>query len=132
MALILETFYHSSQMSETIQNLDEAIIFCAMLIHIIWYELWMMQIQRYFIIHHTYTKLWKNWDKTIMFCTMLIHIIWYERWMMQLLGKYLVPVLNPCSCCCRWHKVKSGRRPVKLQKESPAGCAGEGKQSKGN
>ena len=28
--------------------------------------------------------------------------------------------------------LKNGRKPVKLQKESPAGCAGEGKQSKGN
>ena len=27
---------------------------------------------------------------------------------------------------------KNGRKSVKLQKESPAGCAGEGKQSKGN
>ena len=27
---------------------------------------------------------------------------------------------------------KMTRKPVKLQKESPAGCAGEGKQSKGN
>ena len=26
----------------------------------------------------------------------------------------------------------NGRKPMKLQKESPAGCAGEGKQSKGN
>ena len=34
-------------------------------------------------------------------------------------------------CCCRWHNSKSGRKPVKLQKESPAGCAGEGKQNKG-
>ena len=30
------------------------------------------------------------------------------------------------------NNVKNGRKPVKLQKESPAGCAGEGKQSKGN
>ena len=28
--------------------------------------------------------------------------------------------------------LKLARKPVKLQKESPAGCAGEGKQSKGN
>ena len=28
--------------------------------------------------------------------------------------------------------LKNGRKPVKLQKESPAGCAGEGKQSKKN
>ena len=28
--------------------------------------------------------------------------------------------------------LKNGKKPVKLQKESPAGCAGEGKQSKGN
>ena len=28
--------------------------------------------------------------------------------------------------------LKIGRKPVKLQKESPAGCTGEGKQSKGN
>ena len=27
--------------------------------------------------------------------------------------------------------LKNGRKPMKLQKESPAGCAGEGKQSKG-
>ena len=27
---------------------------------------------------------------------------------------------------------KNDRKPVKLQKESPAGCAGEDKQSKGN
>ena len=27
---------------------------------------------------------------------------------------------------------KNGMKPVKLQKESPAGCAGEGKQIKGN
>ena len=30
------------------------------------------------------------------------------------------------------NNLKNGRKPVKLQKESPAGCAGEGKQSKGN
>ena len=34
--------------------------------------------------------------------------------------------------CCQWHNVKSGRKPVKLQKESPVEWAGEGKQSKGN
>ena len=40
--------------------------------------------------------------------------------------------------CHRWvvvvdvNNLKNGRKPVKLQKESPAGCAGEGKQSKGN
>ena len=28
--------------------------------------------------------------------------------------------------------LKMARKPMKLQKESPAGCAGEGKQSKGN
>ena len=28
--------------------------------------------------------------------------------------------------------VKLARKPVKKQKENPAGCAGEGKQSKGN
>ena len=28
--------------------------------------------------------------------------------------------------------LKMARKPVKLQKESPAGCAGEDKQSKGN
>ena len=27
---------------------------------------------------------------------------------------------------------ENGRKPVKLQKESPAGCAGESNQSKGN
>ena len=30
------------------------------------------------------------------------------------------------------NNLKNGRKPVKLQKESPAGCAGEGKQSKEN
>ena len=30
------------------------------------------------------------------------------------------------------NNLKSGWKPVKLQKESPAGCAGEGKQIKGN
>ena len=30
------------------------------------------------------------------------------------------------------NNLKYGRKPVKLQKESPAGCAGEGEQSKGN
>ena len=30
------------------------------------------------------------------------------------------------------NNLKNGRKPVKLQKESPAGCAGEGKQNKGN
>ena len=29
------------------------------------------------------------------------------------------------------NNLKNDRKPVKLQKESPAGCAGEGKQSKG-
>ena len=28
--------------------------------------------------------------------------------------------------------LKMARKPDKLQKESPAGCAGEGKQNKGN
>ena len=28
--------------------------------------------------------------------------------------------------------IKMAGKPVKLQKENPAGCAGEGKQSKGN
>ena len=28
--------------------------------------------------------------------------------------------------------LKVARKPVKLQKENPAGCAGEGKQSEGN
>ena len=28
--------------------------------------------------------------------------------------------------------LEMARKPVKLQKESPAGCVGEGKQSKGN
>jgi len=28
--------------------------------------------------------------------------------------------------------LKMARKTVKLQKENPAGCAGEGKQSKGN
>jgi len=30
------------------------------------------------------------------------------------------------------NNLKNGRKPVKLQKESPAGYAGEGKQSKRN
>ena len=30
------------------------------------------------------------------------------------------------------NNLKNGRKPVKLQKESSRGCAGEGKQSKGN
>ena len=30
------------------------------------------------------------------------------------------------------NNLKNGRKPVKLQKESPAGCTGEGKHSKGN
>ena len=30
------------------------------------------------------------------------------------------------------NNLKNGRRPVKLQKESPAGCAGEDKQNKAN
>ena len=30
------------------------------------------------------------------------------------------------------NNLKNGRKPMKLQKESSAGCAGEGKQSKGN
>ena len=30
------------------------------------------------------------------------------------------------------NNLKNGRKPEKLQKESPAGCTGEGKQSKGN
>ena len=32
----------------------------------------------------------------------------------------------------RYHNLKNARKPVKLQKENPAGCAGEGKQSEGN
>ena len=36
-------------------------------------------------------------------------------------------------CCC-WDDttIKLARKPVKQQKENPAECAGEGKQSKGN
>ena len=30
------------------------------------------------------------------------------------------------------NNLKNGRKPVKLEKENPAGCTGEGKQSKGN
>ena len=30
------------------------------------------------------------------------------------------------------NNLKNGRKPVKIQKESPAGCAVEGKQSEGN
>ena len=30
------------------------------------------------------------------------------------------------------NNLKDGRKPVKIQKESPTGYAGEGKQSKGN
>ena len=32
----------------------------------------------------------------------------------------------------RCHNLKNGRKPVKLQKASSAGCAGEGKQNEGN
>ena len=32
----------------------------------------------------------------------------------------------------RCHNLKNGRKPVKLPKENPAGCTGEGKHSKGN
>ena len=37
-----------------------------------------------------------------------------------------------CSIVINVNNLKNGRKPVKLQKESPAGCAGEDKQSKGN
>jgi len=30
------------------------------------------------------------------------------------------------------NNLKNGRKPVKIQKENTAGCAAEGKQSKGN
>ena len=30
------------------------------------------------------------------------------------------------------NNLKNGRKPAKLQKESPVGCAGKGKQSKEN
>ena len=30
------------------------------------------------------------------------------------------------------NNLRNGRKPVKLRKENPAECAGEGKQSKGN
>ena len=38
-----------------------------------------------------------------------------------------------CCCCCDITMLKMARKPlpVKLQKENPAGYAGEGKQSKG-
>ena len=32
----------------------------------------------------------------------------------------------------RCYNLKNGRKPVKLQKKSPAGCAGEVEQNKGN
>ena len=32
-------------------------------------------------------------------------------------------------CCCSVTTLKMARKPVKLQKENPAGCAGDGKQS---
>ena len=35
-------------------------------------------------------------------------------------------------CYCDVTTLKRARKPVKLQNKSPAGCAGEGKQSKGN
>ena len=34
--------------------------------------------------------------------------------------------------CCDDTTIKMVRKPVKKQEENPAGCAGEGKQSKGN
>ena len=41
-------------------------------------------------------------------------------------------IFNASNIVVRCHNVKKGRKPVKLQKENPAGCAEEGKQSKGN
>ena len=38
---------------------------------------------------------------------------------------------GPLLCLLLW-KLKMARKPVKLQKENPPGCAREGKQSKGN
>ena len=35
-------------------------------------------------------------------------------------------------CCCDDTTIRMVRKPVKKQKEHPAGCAGEGKQSRGN
>ena len=35
-------------------------------------------------------------------------------------------------CHSRHKNLKMARKPVKLQKQNPTGCAEEGKQSKGN
>ena len=40
--------------------------------------------------------------------------------------------LKRICCCFDVTTLKMAREPVKLQKENPAGCAGEGRQSKGN
>ena len=45
-------------------------------------------------------------------------------------GKNLVDEDNDGGGRC--HNLKNGRKPVKIQKEDLTGCAGEGKQSKGN
>ena len=37
-----------------------------------------------------------------------------------------------CQVVIDVNNLKNGKKPVKLQKGSPAGCVGEGKQSKGN
>ena len=42
-----------------------------------------------------------------------------------------MPASKYC-CCCDGTTLKLARKPVMLQKENPAGCAGGGKQSKGN
>ena len=43
-----------------------------------------------------------------------------------------LPQLPPRVAVVDDNNLTNGRKPVKLQKESPAGCAGEGKQSNGN
>ena len=43
-----------------------------------------------------------------------------------------VSVMESVSVLVDVTTLKMARKPVKLQKENPAGCAGEDKQSKGN
>ena len=46
--------------------------------------------------------------------------------------RVIINTIVPCDGGGRFNNPKKNdRKPVKLQKESPAGCAGEGKQSKG-
>ena len=47
-------------------------------------------------------------------------------------GLFLQPLLHYC-CSCDVTTLKIARKPVKkLQRENPAGCAGEGKQRERN